>query len=231
MKRLITVVSITLAVAGPTLADTQPGSQTVAINLGGAIPLTKLDLTGVGGGTAKVGTSGIFAGGQYLYQILGHLGVGADVNYSNFGDNTSSTLIPAGDSTISSKALVALAIAKFNFLTEGKVLPYLLAGIGIHNTNLKIDTKPSPGFFWLDTGTTETRNVLDDSATNFAFGVGTGLDIPMTQNLIFGVELRYQYLASSTYATTPMTQQATGITDVKGAASMINIFGRLGYKF
>lgn len=231
MKKYIVAVLIASVFVGPSWAGLQRGNQVISINVGGAVPLTDVNVSDAGGGKEKIGATGPNFGGQYLYQILPNLGIGADINYSAFGDKTSTTFIPGGDSTISSKSLVALSIVKFHFVTEGRVLPYVLGGLGFHNSSLKIDAKPSPGFVWGNTRTTETRNELDDSASNLALGLGAGLDIPVNESITLGVETRYQYLGESTYNTTVAAQRDFGVTGVKGAASMILITGRVGYKF
>src|SRR5205807_1809862 len=106
------------------------------------------------------------------------------------------------NSTVSSKSTVVLAVAKYSIVPDGKILPYLLAGFGVHDSSLKFDASPVPGLVWANTGTTESRTLADDSGSSYAFALGTGLDIPINDKVFLGAEVRYQYLGSVTYNTT-----------------------------
>jgi opacity protein-like surface antigen len=63
-----------------------------------------------------------------------------------------------------------------------------------------------------------------------AAAIGTGLDINLSDEMFIGAEARYQYLANVTYDASS-AGKAQGISEVKGPASMINLFVRIGRTF
>ena len=230
MKRYFAVAVLMFAIVGRSWAGFQQGSQTVNLNLGTGIPLSTLDLSAVGGGSDKIGTAGLAVGGEYLYYLTPLFALGLDGNYSKFGDKNSSKFSPLVDSTVSAKSMVVLAVGKYTIVPEGKILPYLLGGFGLHNSSLKFSASPAAGLVWADTGTRESRVFGDDSASSYALAFGLGVDVPVNERVFIGIETRYQYLGSVTYSANSLGR-AVGVTGVEGATSMVNVFARAGYKF
>lgn len=228
MKHLWLLVFVFLL--APSAAAVDKGSQSINLNVGAGIPLTDLDLSGAGGGKDRVGTAGFSVGGQYVYHPARRFGLGLDINYSRSGEKHSSKFTPLLDATIRSESLVALLIGKFLFRPEGKASPYLIAGGGIHHSRLVFNGAPAAGLVWLDTGTRESRNFGDDTASNYAAMGGLGVDVAVTENAFIGLEGRYQHLGDATYSTNSLGR-ASGLPSVKGEASMVNVFGRVGYRF
>lgn len=229
MKKATLVVSLTLIIASNLLAADRRNN--LVVNLGVGVPLTDLDLTDQGGGKDKIGKTGATFGLQYLYDVSPQLGLGADINGTAFGENASDVLIPGGHTTTKPTSSVYLAAVKFKFIPAGQVQPYVLGGFGFHRTSLDAKTAPQAGFVWADTGTRETRQMVDDSQTNYALAIGGGLDFPINDTVFMGVEGRYQHLGEVTFSTTPSAVQTFGVTSVKGPMNMFNFLAKAGFKF
>jgi opacity protein-like surface antigen len=213
------------------LAESEPANHTLTLNGGVSFPLSKIDFSDQGGGSAKIGSTGFSVGVQYLYNIFPRLGFGVEINEYGYGAMESQSLIPLTDTTINYKSLVWLGIVKYSFRTEGKMLPYGLFGVGVHNSSMKITTKPQPGYAWADTGTPESRTLVDDSSANLAVAVGIGFDIPINDRFFTGFETRYQYCASTTYGVPMNMARLTGLSEIHGAVAMVNLTGKVGMKF
>jgi opacity protein-like surface antigen len=230
MKRIACLIAVAVLWPAVARADIHAGDHTLAINLGTVIPLSNIDVSDAGGGKAKAGAAGFNGGGQYLFSVNPTLALGADFNYSDTGKEESTSIIPGGDTEISYKSAIFMFLMRANLLT-GSVVPYFVGGAGLHSTTLNADMKPQPGFVWLNTGTTETRNILNDTGSSFAGAIGFGTDFYLNENVFLGFEGRYQYMGNSTYNTTTLTALSTGVTAIKGTISAFNLSGRLGYKF
>lgn len=230
MKKFAAVAVIMFVGSSPVWASLERGSQLLNVNLGMSVPLSDLKLTGTGGGNDKIGELGFSGGGQYVYHITPQFGVGAEINSSVHSDRNSSSLILNGDSTIGGHTIAVLLIARSVLIPEGNVHPFFLGGIGFHNTSLRLDTMPTPGFVWLDTRTTERRTLTDSSVTAFAGALGGGVDIFLTDQFFVGFEGRWQYFGSGTYGTTSAAR-TQGLTELKGDLSTFNVLARLGLKF
>lgn len=203
----------------------------LSLDIGPSFPLTSIDITNVGGGKETAGTTGLAIGGQFLYDLRKDIGLGLDINHYGTGDRTSSSFIPAADSTLNSSVTSVLAVWKFSMLTDGKVWPYIIGGLGMASANLKVDAKPSAGFVWRDSGTNETRSLVDKTNTAFSGAVALGLDVPITSQIFLGAEARYTFVASATYDTTPRTFVNTGVSSVQGTQAFIATTAHLAYKF
>lgn len=207
-------------------------SHSISANLGTSIPLTDVDVTGIGGGKEKAGSAGLSIGGQYLYNLRKDIGIGLDINFASSGDKESSTFLTGANSTLSSKTTSVLAVGKKNFLEDKKVSPYVLVGLGFGINNLTIDAKPTTGFVWSNTGTAEERNLADSTKTTFAGALALGLDIAITEALFVGGEARYMFTSSATYEPSPAIKAAyPQLSGVEGSINRMNLTVALGYKF
>src|SRR5438552_3130223 len=212
-------------------ADIHAGDQSLTAGLGVGTPLSEIDLTNVGGGKSKAGAPGFSGGFQYLNHVTPALGLGADFNLSNTGEAKSASLVPGGNSSVNLKSAVLLLMVRRNLNAAGPTAPYLFAGLGFHSTTLQLKTAPAAGFGWADTGTTEQRDVINDTQSGVALALGGGVDFYLSKVLFLGLEGRYQLLGNATYSATPNTTLLTGVTGVKGSFGMVNFLARLGYKF
>lgn len=219
-----------------TLCAANAFGHTLSLNVGAGIPISNVDVSnvcsgGVCGGKEKAGSTGLSIGGQYLYNLREDIGIGVDVNYFGSGDKTSSTFIPRGESTLSSKMTTVLAVYKYTFTTKGAVWPYVIAGLGFGSSNLKVDAKPAAGFVWADTGTAETRSMMDSTKTVFASAIGLGMDIPINQRIALGGEVRWVGCGSANYDSTQAAKSGFGVNGVDGSLNQVLVTAKVGYKF
>ncbi len=135
MKHWLYLLVLTISLPSILTAEMNLGDQSVAVELGPMVPLSNIDLSNVGGGTSKVGSTGFAGGGQYLYYVSPTIGLGADLNYSGSGTQESTTLIPRGVTETSIKSAVFMAVVEANMIPTGNVIPYLVSGLGTHGSN------------------------------------------------------------------------------------------------
>jgi len=89
MKKSIAIVVLMGMAFGRAQADLGKGSKLLAVNLGVNLPLTELDLTGVGGGKEKLGGPGVSGGAQFIYHLSQRVGIGGEINLSLPSERTS----------------------------------------------------------------------------------------------------------------------------------------------
>ena len=209
------------------------GSQVIAVDVGFGIPSAKVSLpaTMTPEGKSLIGNLGAIYGAQYLYYLKPHCGVGLNLNYGDFGDYSPlGSIFGIGITpTLSSKSAVILAVAKYSFRVENRVIPYIQAGVGVHYSSRKLSGSPRFGV-WSDTGTNEKRVLGDSSGSSYALEAGAGLDVTMGVKYFMGAGVSYQYLGSVDYSTNALGQ-SLGVADLKGPALLIDVFLKLGYKF
>ncbi|MHB0997255.1 MAG: outer membrane protein [Elusimicrobiales bacterium] len=196
MKTGILAVFSVLILAGSGLAQAKygPGSHEAGFTFGAAIPLTKSDLTALGGKEEVAVKTGISFSGKYLYHTSPEWAFGGEVGYSSFGDkehdiSDSGIIIREG-----AKALSVEGVAKYTLLPEKKTRPYFIGGLGYGSLQQKTETKPTAGFTWSDTGTTEYRTNYDESIGALALSLGVGLESFVTDSLALGLEARWRTL-------------------------------------
>jgi len=204
--------------------------QTFSIDLGFATPLSRVSLSSAGGGTGDNGNSGILFGGQYIYYMRPRLGAGFDFEYFNRSRTDSLGLLPNADTNVSGDTLLLLALLRYTLVNRGWVRPYILAGIGADRTSTEIDATPLLGFSWSDTGTGETRTLVDDSNWGFASTARFGIDFNATAPTFFSLELGWTELSNGRYDATPAGRDL-GLGSVAGNLSVLTFGGRWGWRF
>jgi opacity protein-like surface antigen len=217
MKRSL----ILLLMASPCFAG-----PSVTILGGGAFPLSDIEIEGAG--SDKIGSSGGAFGVQVMVPVTDQLSVGGDFLASDLGAKTSDALITGLHSDYHLHANTFLVGAKLASKRD-KIEPFLFGGLGIHSTSMVADLSPMPGLAWADTGTTEARRVIDDSATGFAMALALGLDYYVTPSLSLGAEARYEYLAKTDFETVPIS--GAGTATIQGNTSAIALLIRAAVHF
>jgi opacity protein-like surface antigen len=228
MRRVIAVIGFAgiFAVAGTAMAQFSAGSSEAGFTVGGAIPLTKTDLTDLGGKNETAVKSGVDFGGRYLYHTTPVWAFGGEVSYSAFGDKTHD-LGGLAEIKESAGALDVQGIAKYTFAADKKTRPYLIGGIGYGSLKLKTQTKPVGGAAWADTGTTESRTNFDENFGGLALSMGAGFEHFLTDTLLLGIEGRWKYLGTKDTVNDPVL----GATwDIKSNSSLLLTAG-LSWKF
>jgi opacity protein-like surface antigen len=106
---------------------------------------------------------------------------------------------------------------------------YGIGGAGWVKNSLSVTAAPNST--WSDTGTSETRTFLDDSANVLGYKVGLGLDVSLTDSLVLGVEGDYEGSQKKSFSLTPQGVEATGQTSVDASVSIFSIGLKLGIKY
>ncbi len=230
MRKLLLFVVFGFLIPCVAIADWTTDAQLLSLELGAAMPVGKMSVDGTSANNQRLGSTNLTVGGQYLYYVLPQIAFGLDLGYTKFGEKTSANLFGNTDTVSSPKSTVILAVGKFNFASEGRLLPYLLGGLGLHISTLKVDGTPTDGSSWPDTHTLEDRKLVDDTRSNVAAALGVGTDIPLTAHLTAGLEARYIYLATTNFNPTRAGQTA-GLTGIHGGTHVIDLIARVGVQF
>jgi opacity protein-like surface antigen len=204
--------------------------QTFSLGLGAAIPLSRVDFSGTGGGTESNGDTGILIGGRYLFDLSPNLSVGPDLEYFHRSRTQSQSLLQESNTDVFGNTLMLLANAKWSFVSRGPARPYLLGGVGANRTSTIAEGTPNPGFSWSDTDSTETRTLVDQAHWGFASHLAFGIDFPMWELATFGLEFGWVYLGNSPYEATPAGRDV-GLTSLTGSQHALTISGRWSWRY
>jgi opacity protein-like surface antigen len=201
MNKSAKIIEIIFAVflfagAGNAHAQYTAGSHEAGFTLGAAIPLTKTDLTALGGEEKVAVKTGINVNGRYLYHASPQWAFGGEIGYAAFGDKEHDLTDSGAIMREGAKSLVFEGIAKYTLAPGKKTRPYFIGGLGYGNLQQKTETKPAAGFTWSDTGTTEYRTNYDESIGALAFSLGAGLESFLTDSLALGIEARWRTLST-----------------------------------
>lgn len=207
-----------------------PARQSLSLDVGLAAPLSDVDFTGIGGGSAGNGEVGPLVGLQYLYYASPRVGVGLELNYYDRGVAESPSLVPSSFSRAFGDSLLLLGDVKCSLTDRGAVRPYVLLGAGAHRTTTTVDAHPAAGFAWSDTGTNETRRLADGGSWGPAASVRLGLDFGFADPRVFGLEAGWTGLANAGYRATPQGR-ALGLSDSSGMLNYFTLAGRWGWTF
>lgn len=222
MKALI-VASMLLCAAG---ARAAAGRHLLSIGAGLVEPVSKVHIAG---GSADNGDLGVGLGGQYAYFVTPRLAAGVAAEYQSRAGTLSTRLYPAADARVAGDTWLMLGILRYSLRDRGTARPFVLLGAGGAWNKTTIDVRPS---VWADTGTHETRRIVDDSAwvpaASARFGLDFGLEEFMPGFLTF--EAGWTGLASALYGATPRGQ-ALGVGGVRGALHMASFTARYSVRF
>ncbi len=199
MKKSINAVlglCVVVLCAGAAMAQYSAGSQEVGLVIGGAMPVTKTDLTALGGKNETAVKTGLDVGGRYLYHTTPEWAFGGEVSYAGFGDKTHDAPVLLSIVKESANTLDVEGVAKYTFTPEKKTRPYLIGGLGYGSLKQKTQIKPSAGNAWLDTGTTEYRTSYDKTIGGVALSIGAGVESSLSDTITLGVEGRWKYLGT-----------------------------------
>jgi hypothetical protein len=168
-----------------------------------------------GNAADKVGKPGPLLGFRYVYNLDTWLGAGFQVDVAKPGAHDSTKLLTNNISTTKLLTGEALVLGRVRFL-QNQFRPYVMLGLGVHSTSLRLDSKPAPGFFWNDTGTTETRTLVNSRKMGIAVAFEGGFDYHFTNTVSAGTFLAIHSAGKASYAATA-AGTAAGLTGVKGS--------------
>jgi hypothetical protein len=207
------------------------GSQMLSVDFGLAAPLSNVQFDGTaGGGSASDGYTGPAFGLQYLYYTSPRAGWGVEFDFLNRGYADSTNLLPAYDSRVYGNSALLLGVVKYSLTDRGPLRPFVVLGAGAHETSTVVDAYPLRASGWPDTGTGETRRLIDGNSAGFAATVRLGLDFGFFNPSVFSLEAGWTGLTSGTYQATSQGN-ALGITGVTGALNYFTFTGRWGLAF
>jgi opacity protein-like surface antigen len=233
MKRLAMLLSGLLMAPALAHADFKQGSQTLSVEIGAGGSSKEFAWSDVQAGARdeQVSDTGGSLGLQYVYYLKGSpaIGLGLDLIGNGLEDHDASNVFPNYDSTSHFRPGTTLAIMRLAY-PKGVFRPYILGGLGFHTTRFLLQLRPNGSSTWSDTGTNETRDIVDDKATGFAAAFGFGADAFITEAFFIGMELRGTYLGKTNYGVTP-AGRALGFNEVDDDLSVGNILFRTGFKF
>ncbi len=201
-----------------------------SFDLGLNVPYGDVSFSAIGGGTSGGGSTGFLGGLQYTYLVSPRVGLGLAFDYAGRASEFSGALLPNGDTRSLGGSQMFLAQAKLTLSDHGRVRPYLMPGLGVAYTSLTVDGAPKFGFAWGDTGTTETRRLIDDQHWSLAGAVKLGLDFDFNAPYFACLEVGWFGVPRRSYGATP-DGQALGLGSVSTGFSGPTISGRWGWRF
>jgi hypothetical protein len=207
-----------------------PNRQSLSLDFGLASPLTNVDFSGIGGGTAENGDVGPLIGLQYLYYTSPQVAWGLEMNYYNRSATDSPGLVPNSFAHVYGDSVLFLGDLKLTLTDRGSVRPYVLLGAGPHLTSTTVDAHPNPGFAWSDTGTTEPRRLVDGSSWGAALALRFGLDFGFADPGVFGLEAGWTGLTNAKLQPTAQGQ-ALGLASGSGMLNFFTLAARWGWSF
>jgi hypothetical protein len=189
MKSLFAVAALVILAPRACLADDFFKSNEFSLHGGPFLVLTKIKADA----EAPMGDTGFAAGLRYLRNITPEIALGADATFLVPSKHESTSLISRGITTteFDTKTFLFLSRLRFN---AGDVKPYVLTGIGIHSTSVKIQTQPQRGLVWADTGTTEARTLTKGSDTGVALSLQGGSDYRVNDRYSIGAFVAWHYM-------------------------------------
>ncbi len=228
--RIMIASALLAAAAAPAFAgEPRAPARMVSFGFGLAQPVSKVHFGAVGGGAADNGDLGVRLGARYLQSLTPRLGAGVEADYVNRSGTFSTRLFPAADASVRGDAWLLLALLRCSFPARGKARPFILLGAGGAWNKTTIDVKPS---VWADTGTRETRRLIDDSAWTPAASarLGVDLDLDAAAPGFMTLEAGWTGLARAGYDATPRGQ-ALGLDGVRAPLSFVSFSARYGLRF
>ena len=204
--------------------------QMMSIGFGFATPLSRINATSAGGGSGDNGDTGFLLGTQYSYFLTPRLGAGFDLSFFNRSRTGSQSLLPNANSDVYGNTLLMMATLRYSLTDRGWARPFILGGVGTNRTSTILETTPNSGFAWSDTGTGETRTLVDDSKWGLATTARFGVDFMVAEPTIFTVELGWTGLSNSDYAATAAGRDL-GLEAVKGKQDILTVAARWGWRF
>jgi hypothetical protein len=208
----------------------EPRKNSLSIDFGLAAPLSSIDFSGIGGGSANNGDLGGLIGVQYLYLIKPRTSLGLEFNYYDRSFTDSPGLVPNSFAHVTGDSVLLLGDLKYSLTDQGSVRPYLLLGAGAHYTSTTVDAHPNPGFVWSDTLTSEGRRLVDGSVWGPAISVRLGLDLLFADPSVFGFEAGWTGLLNADYQPTAQGR-ALGLARTSETINFFTFAGRWGWNF
>jgi opacity protein-like surface antigen len=196
-------------------ADSDVAPQELSLEAGAAFP------TGVNhfSDQEKIGLIG---GVRYLRMITSKFGWGVQADYYHFAAKTHPLTDQYGaqlNARSWDNVATAEIMGRYSILPDARVVPYLHSGVGVTYFHQISEGAPLGDARWSDTGTAETRHLLDTSSVGFSYSAGFGVETNLTNSLVLGLETAWRIF---------------GVSQTSFGTSAINVPSvslRLGWRF
>jgi opacity protein-like surface antigen len=222
---------IGLTVAAVAHADYHKGDYMFQIYSGGAALGGRYHQPGVNKDEQNYADGAGVIGGQFLYYILDNpcLAVGVDVSHAGFDSHKSGQLLTNRNTQSSADSTVGVFVARLVY-PKGRIRPYIQGGLGVHHTSLTLEGTPinSPG--WQDTGTMETRPLVDDGHVGPAIEGAIGVHVYVTERFFVGAEYKVLDLVGKDFTPTA-AGRLEGLATPAGSTTESAIGLMLGFGF
>lgn len=198
MRTSITSVFIAcmiLACTGLVQAQVEKGQQFLSINAGIARPITKTDLTSIGGKNETSVKNGNVVSGQYIYQLTPAWGLGGELGYFKYGDKEHS-IPPYITIKNEAAAMIAQAVVRYILMPKQRIYPYIIGGLGYSRASITAKTKPVNGALWTNTLTNEWRDNYDTNISGIVFSLGAGIEGNIGNTIVAGLGFRWFNMGS-----------------------------------
>lgn len=205
-------------------------TQMFSLGLGFATPASRVNFESTGGGTASNGDTGLFFGTQYAYSLSPRTAIGFNIEYLGRSPTGSQSLVPETNTDVSGGTFLLMPTVKYAFTSRGNARPYLLAGVGANRTSTVVDATPNVGFGWSDTGTAETRTLVDDSRWGLAYTGRVGIDFLVSEPSVFSLEFGWTGVDNADAEATRAGKDL-GLEEVTGNVSAVTFAARWGWRF
>jgi opacity protein-like surface antigen len=211
-------------------ADYTQGTTMFQIYGGGAVLSGHYAQPGISRDEQDYADGGSVIGSQFLYYISDSpcVAMGFDVSHTDFASHESFLLLPSFYTQSSAKNTTGLIIARLAY-PKGRVRPYVQGGLGAQSMTLTLDGTPVNST-WSDTGTTETRQLLDSREIGPALEGAIGLHVYLTKRLFVGAEYKVLELIGKDFSPTS-AGQTEGIVKTSGIVTESSIGLMLGLGF
>lgn len=209
----------------------EEGPNEISLDIGASVPISNISFSGAGGGSDHNGDAGVLAGIQWIHYLDSQLGIGADFHYLGRSWSDSQNLIANAETNVAGGSAVFMGVMKFRIVPDGPVRPYLLGGIGVHNTSETVDVTPNFGTTgWPGTNSFETRRLYDATSTGLASTVKFGLDFPSFPPAFVGFDLGWTGLFNGKY--NPTTAGSNfGLGTLSGTLNIFTVGAHAGWRF
>jgi opacity protein-like surface antigen len=204
--------------------------QMFSLGFGMVAPLSRVDFAGAGGGTASNGDPGLLLDGHYDYSLSPRLSLGSAIEWSHRSGGDSQSLLPNSHTDVFGNTLLLMGTVKYALTDNGWAKPYILGGIGADHASTIVEARPNPGFSWSDTGTDETRTLMDDSNWGLATTARLGVDFSLLDPGVFTLELGWNHLNNPSYNATQAGHDV-GLDSLSGSQNALVFALRWGWRF
>ena len=170
-------------------ADYAKGMTMFQIYGGGASVDGHYRQPGVNEDEQKFADGGGLIGGQFLYFTSDSVSVGFDISHAGFDSHLSNQLLTNRQTDSSASDTLGQFIGRLSF-PRGHFRPYIQGGFGGHYTRLDLKGHPINGTTWSDTGTIESRDLVDNGHAGLAISGAVGIHIYFTERFFIGAEYK-----------------------------------------